>query len=198
MTTKPFSQACENNKQPILEQLRNLFTDKLTVLEIGSGTGQHACYFAEKLPHILWQPSDKPENLPGIQQWLKASGLLNILPPIRLDVTDEYWPVERIEGLFTANTLHIMAWPEIEFFFGRLKSLLVKNALCCIYGPFNYGGSYTSESNAKFDQWLHERNPLSAIRDVEAVICLANAADMELLNDIAMPSNNRLLVLRKI
>ncbi len=197
MTTKPFSQACENNKHPILEQLRKLFTDKRTILEIGSGTGQHACFFAEQLPQILWQPSDRPENLPGIQLWLNEAGLTNILPPIRLDVTDEFWPVELIEGLFTANTLHIMAWSEIETLFGRLKPLLVHNALCCIYGPFNYGGTYTSDSNAKFDQWLHERNPLSGIRDMEAVLSLAHIADMELFDDFTMPSNNRLLVLRK-
>lgn len=197
MTHKPFSQACENNKQPILEVIRNILTEPATVLEIGSGTGQHACYFAGQLPHITWQPSDRPENLPGIRQWLDEAQLSNILQPIELDVTAIHWPISGINALFTANTLHIMAWQEIESFFNQLKTLLIQQAYCCIYGPFNYAGNYTSESNANFDQWLRARNPLSGVRDFEAVIRLANAANLELVSDFAMPANNRLLILRK-
>ena len=197
MSAKPFSQACENNKQPILERIAPLYPAQQTVLEIGSGTGQHACYFAQQLPELLWQPSDRAEQLPGMQLWLDAAQLPNILPPLVLDVAQTPWPVRGIAGLFTANTLHIMAWTEIVVLFQQLQHCLLSGGYCCIYGPFNYGGSYTSPSNAHFDQWLQQRNPLSAIRDVEKISDLAQQADMTLVQDYAMPANNRLLVWQK-
>lgn len=197
MINKPFSQACENNKDPILQVLDRVFSNTRMVIEIGSGTGQHACYFARNLPHIIWQPTDKQENLSGIRQWTANAQLQNLRNPFPLDVTDHPWTVTEMDAVFTANTLHIMAWSEIEVLFGRLQEYLGENALLCIYGPFNYEGSYTSESNAQFDLWLKQRNPLSAIRDFEAIVTLANKADIQLLEDIAMPANNRLLVWQK-
>ena len=167
------------------------------VCEIGSGTGQHACHFAQNLPQIIWQPTDKQENLIGIVQWVVEAQLQNLRNPVSLDVTDHSWSVTTMDAVFTANTLHIMPWSEVEVLFCRLQEYLFKDSLLCIYGPFNYKGSYTSESNAQFDVWLKQRNSLSAIRDFEAVEALAHKAGIQLLEDIAMPANNRLLVWRK-
>jgi cyclopropane fatty-acyl-phospholipid synthase-like methyltransferase len=197
MINKPFSQACENNKDPILQVLDRVFSNTRMVIEIGSGTGQHGCYFAQKLPHIIWQPTDKQENLSGIRQWIADVQLQNLRNPVALDVTDYPWPVRTMNAIFTANTLHIMAWSEVEVLFRRLQEYLPKDSLLCIYGPFNYNDCYTSDSNAQFDLWLKQRNPLSAIRDFEAVETLASKANTQLLEDIAMPANNRLLVWQK-
>ncbi len=197
MKNKPFSQACENNKDPILKVLNRVFNTTRMVYEIGSGTGQHACHFAQNLPDIIWQPTDKQENLSEIIQWIAEEHLKNLKNPIPLDVTVDPWPVTELDAVFTANTLHIMSWSEVEVLFERLQEYLVKDGLLCIYGPFNYEGSYTSDSNTQFDLWLKQRNPLSAIRDFEAVELLASQADIQLLEDITMPANNRLLVWQK-
>ena len=197
MIEKPYSQACENNKDPILNVIREVFCKPVTVWEIGSGTGQHACHFAHHLPHVAWQPTDRSENLPGIDRWREEAQLPNLKPPLTLDVTDAIWPCTAIDAVFTANTLHIMSWQEIEIFFDRLSRYLNPDAHCCIYGPFNYHGAYTSDSNARFDAWLKSRNPLSGIRDFEAVTGLAAAHQIELWNDVAMPANNRLLMLKR-
>jgi len=199
MTHKPFSQACENNKDPILQTLKTVFTQPCTVWEIGSGTGQHGCYFAAKLPHISWQPTDRPENLAGIELWRQETQLPNLNPPLALDVNDELWPCHSnsIAALFTANTLHIMSLADVRLFFTRLGEYLSPNAIVCIYGPFNYQGTYTSDSNAQFDLWLKAQNPLSGIRDFEEVIGLAAEIGCQLHEDVTMPANNRLLVLQK-
>lgn len=195
--SKPFSQACENNKGPILAVLREVFTRPVTVWEIGSGTGQHACFFAEQLTHLTWQPTDRAENLAGIQLWLDEAKLPNLKPPVALNVNEKVWPCAMIDALFSANTLHIMSEAEIEILFRRLGDLLNPNAWVCIYGPFNYAGQFTSESNAHFEQWLKSQNPLSGIRDFEWICQLAQAIGLNLLADHAMPANNRLLVLQK-
>ncbi|MDP2177798.1 DUF938 domain-containing protein [Methylicorpusculum sp.] len=194
---KPFSQACENNKGPILHVLRQIFVKPVTVWEIGSGTGQHACYFAGHLPHVNWQPTDRAEYLPGIEQWITQSGLSNLKSPVMLDVNDAVWPCTSIEALFTANTLHIMSWQEVTVLFVRLKGLLAEDATVCIYGPFNYNGQYTSASNELFDHSLKARDLLSGIRDFEAVVAEAQNAGLNLVEDHAMPANNRLLVFQK-
>jgi len=196
MIHKPFSQACENNKDPILQVIRTVFCQPATVWEIGSGTGQHACYFAEHLTHLEWQPTDRGENIPGIGLWREEAKLANLRPPLTLDVTDALWPCSSIDALFTANTLHIMSWDEVRILFDRLAEYLNAKALICIYGPFNYNGAYTSDSNAYFDQWLKSQNTLSGIRNFEDVLSLSTACGFSLLNDIAMPANNRLLVLK--
>lgn len=196
MTDKPFSQACENNKDPILQAISTVFYQPTTVWEIGSGTGQHACYFAKHLPHVEWQPTDRSENIPGICLWQQESRTPNLKPALTLDVTDAVWPCKTIDALFTANTLHIMSWDEVRIFFDRLAEHLNRNALVCIYGPFNYNGVYTSDSNARFDQWLKTQNTLSGIRDFEDILFLAESRGLSIMSDIAMPANNRLLVLQ--
>lgn len=193
----PFSQACENNKAPILAVLEQVFASCRSVLEIGSGTGQHAVHFAPRLPQLRWQPSDVPENLPGIEQWREAEPAPNLLRPIALDVRAPHWGVTPVDGLFTANTLHIMPWSAVQAFFAGLPGVLVPGGVLAVYGPFNYGGAYTSASNARFDQWLKACAPHQGIRDFEAVAELAASAGLALREDNAMPANNRLLVWRR-
>lgn len=189
----PFSQACENNKQPLLGVLKKHFQNVEVVLEIGSGTGQHGAYFAEQLPYLQWQPCDQADYLAGINAWRDYVQLPNLLPPLTLKV-DQPWPVENATALFSANTLHIMAWHYVEVFFQQVEKILEPDGLACIYGPFNYNGQFTSESNASFQQWLQARDPVSGIRDFEAVNTLAQHAGLNLLQDYEMPANNRCLV----
>jgi hypothetical protein len=197
MLNKPFSQACENNKAPILEVIRDVFCQPVTVWEIGSGTGQHACYFASELPHLVWQPTDLAENHPGINAWRDEVRLPNLNQPFVLDVANALWPCKEMDAVFTANTLHIMSWLNVTILFDRLKMYLKPLAKVCIYGPFNYNGDFTSDSNANFDLQLKNRDPLSGIRDFEAVVGLAENAGLNLTNDNPMPANNRLLVFQK-
>jgi SAM-dependent methyltransferase len=194
---KPFSQACENNKQPILAVLRQAFATVDSVLEIGSGTGQHAAFFTAAMPWLSWQPSDRAENLPGIRAWCSDARLSNLREPIELDVAMPAWPVARAAAVFSANTVHIMDWPAVESLFAGVGALLPGGGVFCLYGPFNYDGRFTSDSNARFDGWLKERDPLSGVRDFEAIEQLAQRAEIALLADHTMPANNRLLVWRK-
>jgi len=190
---KPSAPSCERNREPILEVLRERFADRRDVLEIGSGTGQHAVHFAQALPALRWQCSDRAENLPGIRLWLDEARLPNTPPPIELDVGGA-WPTHRYDAVFSANTLHIMAWSEVEQWFDHLGRATIDDAIVAIYGPFNYGGRYTSDSNAEFDVWLQARGAHMRIRDAEAVDALAEVAGFDLVDDIAMPANNRLRV----
>lgn len=187
---KPNAPSCERNRDPILDVLRVHFADRRQVLEIGSGTGQHAVHFAAALPQLQWQCSDRVENLPGITLWLDEAALPNTPPPMVLDVGGA-WPAQRYDAVFSANTLHIMGWDEVEQLFDHLAEVTSEGAKLVIYGPFNDGGRYSSESNAAFDQWLQSRGAHMRIRDAEAVDALADAAGFSLVDDIAMPANNR-------
>ncbi len=193
---KPNAPSCEKNREPILDVLRQHFADRRHVLEIGSGTGQHAIFFAEQLPHLTWQTSDRADNLPGITAWLDEAALPNTPPPLRFDV-QEPCPAGRYDAFFSANTLHIMPWAAVESLFASLAGMMARDAKLIIYGPFNYGGQFTSDSNARFDRWLKEKGPHQGIRNFERVHALAQGAGLALLEDRAMPSNNRCLVWRK-
>lgn len=193
---KPFSQACENNKDPILKRLRDVFDRPGTVLEIGTGTGQHAVYFAHRLPHIIWQPSDHPDNAGLCRARLEEAALANVRPVVALDVNDEDWPVPVIDGAFSANTAHIMAWSEVVAMFRGVGRRLSTDQAFCLYGPFNYHGRYTSASNQRFDQHLKSRGAHMGIRDISDLNELAETAGLVLADDCEMPANNRLLVWR--
>ena len=193
---KPFSEPCERNKEPILAILRELFATPAHILEIGSGTGQHAVHFGSALPHVVWQTSDLPSNHPGIRAWLDEAALPNVLAPIALDVNGN-WPERIYDGIFTANTLHIVSWDLAQKLVAGAGRLLNKGGRLVIYGPFNYGGAFTSDSNARFDEWLKNRDPVSGIRDFEAVVKCAEINGLRLDADHAMPANNRLLVFEK-
>lgn len=195
-SSKPFAPACERNQGPILEVLRQYFSDRRRVLEIGSGTGQHAVFFAPALPQATWQTSDVAENLPGIRMWLEEAALSNLPAPLTLDVTGQ-WPDTPFDAIFSANSLHIMPWSAVEKFFAGVARVLEPGGMLAVYGPFNYHGSYTSDSNREFDGWLKQRSALSGIRDFEAVDRLANEIGCELVKDHTMPANNRLLIWRR-
>ena len=188
---KPYAEACERNRAPILAVLKRVFADAKTVLEIGSGTGQHAAYFAPELPHLRWQASDVAEYLEGIRAWVG-----NGVPPIELDV-DKPWPSIDADAVFSANTVHIMSWPQVERMFEGVARVLPHGGILALYGPFHYGGRPTSESNARFDAMLRARDPSSGIRDFEHIQTLAGRYGLAFLEDNAMPANNRLLVFRK-
>jgi cyclopropane fatty-acyl-phospholipid synthase-like methyltransferase len=196
MTDKPFSESCVQNREPILAVLREAFADRRHVLEIGSGTGQHAVYFAPELPHLVWQTADVPQHHAGIRAWLDDAALPNVRPPLALDANDTAWHDGHYDAVFSANTLHIMSWAEVERCFAGIGAVLESGGTLIIYGPFNYNGAYTSASNARFDAWLKARDPASGVRDFEAVDALARAQGLVLQQDIAMPANNRTLVWR--
>ncbi len=193
---KPYAPACDRNRQPILGVLRRWLADRRSVLEIGSGTGQHAVAFAAELPHLEWQTSDISQNLPGIRMWLGEARLPNLLPPLELDVTGR-WPTGPYDAAFSANTLHIMSWDDVRKLFAGLAGALAPDATLAIYGPFNYAGRFTSDSNAQFDRSLKERSASMGIRDFEEVDALARSAGFRLAEDCAMPANNRTLVWRR-
>jgi len=197
MSCKPFSQACENNKEPILQIIRQVYANTNFVLEIGCGTGQHACYFATHLPHLIWQPTDKQENIQSMNVLQQTNLHANLKSALALDITDKCWPYENIDAIFTANTLHIMSNKEVHQGFVQLGVHLKLKGLICIYGPFNYNGTYTSDSNARFDNWLKGQNPLSCIKNIEDIISFATDQSLSLINDFELPANNRLLVFQK-
>lgn len=195
---KPFAESCAENRRPILTVLRQLLGERKRLLEIGSGTGQHAVYFAPAFSGLQWQTSDRPENHPGIQLWLEEEGNESILPPLALDVL-EPWPLEAdsVDAVFSANTAHIMGWEAVEAMFAGVGRVLQPQGLFLLYGPFNYRGRYSTEGNARFDQWLRSRDPQSGIRDAEALAGLAEANGLSPFRDFAMPANNRMLVWRR-
>jgi len=194
---KPFSQACENNQQPILEVLQRHLADVDHVLEIGSGTGQHAAFFAPHLAHLTWQTSDLAEHHHGIRLWVEDASVDNLMMPLELDVTARPWPIDTTGAVFSANTAHIMSWLVVREFVTGAAGILKEDGVFCLYGPFNYAGRYTSDSNERFDRSLKLRGCGSGIRDFEAVDEIAGAAGLCLVEDNAMPANNRLLVWRK-
>lgn len=192
MTDKPFSSACERNREPILAVLRTFFADRQRVIEIGSGTGQHAVHFAHALPQLEWQTTDRAENISGIRAWLDEAALPNTPPPLELDVAASAWPATMFDAVFSANTLHILAWREVEALFAALPCVTSATAKLAIYGPFNVDGAFSSASNAAFDGSLRLRALHMGIRDSAAVDALALDAGFVLVNDVAMPANNRL------
>lgn len=196
MNQKRYSPACERNSEPIAAQLRQLFSESKTVLEIGSGTGQHAVYFATRLPHLIWHTSDRPDSHSSIHAWIDEAKLPNLVAPLSLDVNGD-WPKDHFDAAFSANTCHIMAWEEVQKMFEGLSRCLVDNAFVVLYGPFNYGGHYTSESNQAFDLSLRNQSSHMGLRDQEAIVALARTFGFVITSDRAMPANNRLLVFQK-
>ena len=196
---KPLADSCLENTAPIRTVLRQLLPGRRSLLEIGSGTGQHAAVLAGEFPRLTWQTSEREEYHAGIHAWL-AEGPGNALPPLSLDVAVQPWPVEEavFDTVFSANTAHIMSWTEVEAMFAGVARVLLAEGLFLLYGPFNYRGRYTTEGNARFDQWLKMRDPASGIRDREALNRLADECGMRPYRDFAMPANNRMLVWRRV
>ena len=193
---KPYSIACEKNRAVIVVELERLLVETRSVLEIGSGTGQHAVYFARHLQHLTWQASDVIDNHRGIKLWVDEAGLDNLRTPIVFDVTQQAPLADKYDAIFMANTLHIMPWDSVVECISKAAQYLNPNGLLIVYGPFNYNGQFTSDSNANFDQWLKKADPARGIRDAEKVNAEAEKHRFSVEEDIAMPANNRLLVWR--
>jgi cyclopropane fatty-acyl-phospholipid synthase-like methyltransferase len=191
------SPACERNKDVIAEQLQSAFAQCKQVLEIGSGSGQHVLHFAQQMPDIIWQPMDFGEYFSGLQYNLQNRPD-NILAPFELSLSNTPWlPNTAFDGLFSANTLHIMSWEHVIGFFECAGKQINSGGVLCIYGPFKYQGEFTSQSNAGFEQWLKQRDPLSGVRDFEAVCDLALQNGLDFVSDQPMPANNQFLIFHK-
>lgn len=193
----PISEACERNKEPILGVLRDTLARSVQVLEIGSGTGQHAVHFARHLSHLTWHATEQLTYLPDLAARIEKEGTQNLRAPTVLDVRQTIWPLRAADAVFTANTLHIMSWPEVQALFRGVGNILSPGGALCIYGPFRYEGRYTSDSNRKFDAMLQERDPLSGLRDVQALVELAAPLGLAFASDHDLPAFNRLLVFLK-
>ena len=189
----PFAEACERNREPILAALLPRMPGSGIVLEIGSGTGQHVVFFAPRFPAVSFQPSDRLEHLPGVNARIRAEGGPNILPAIELDVRG-VWPDRKFAAVYSANTAHIMGWPEVCDMVSGIGRRLEPGGTFFLYGPFNEGGRATAESNSEFDRHLQARDPAMGLRDVEELDALARQHRMRLNERIAMPANNQLLV----
>mgnify|MGYP000447791870 FL=1 len=195
--TKPFSQACENNRGPISQVLERILVDCQSVFEIGSGTGQHAVWFSRAMPHLQWQTSDRKENHQGIKQWISDSSLENIHHPLELDVGVGPWPEGLFDAIFTANTAHIMALSEVELMFSGVSKLLISGGLFCLYGPMQYSGVIAAESNRAFDARLRAVKSTQGIREFNDLNKLAATFGMELIEDNDLPANNQLIIWQK-
>jgi SAM-dependent methyltransferase len=197
MQSLPFSSAAERNRRPILDQLQLFLPRQATVLEIGSGTGQHAVFFSRNLPAVFWQPSDRQENLSGLEVCFSAANNERILPLLQLDVMYDPWPQRSFDAAYSANTAHIMSWDAVVAMFAGLTEHLADGARFCLYGPFNINNRFTSQSNRQFDLQLRTSNPEMGIRDLDAMESLANRYEMLLEQKLTMPANNFLLVFKK-
>jgi len=194
---KPFSQACENNKQPILEVISQYFDNSKLILEIGTGTAQHAMYFAEQLKHLYWQTSDQEAYLGGINLNLNGYPYYNLGRPLMLDVMDDNWSFDKCDGIFSANTSHIMNQVMVEKMFAGVGNILMPKHYFCLYGPFNFDGQYTADSNQSFDKMLRTRDPESGLRNFEDLQKIANLQQLKFINRHDLPANNNILVWQK-
>ncbi len=194
---KPYAESCDQNGQSILEVLKPRLPKQGKLLEIGSGTGQHAVMFAPYFPLLSWQTSDVIDNHSGIQMWLDETGRSNLIPPIALDVMTDPWPTCRYNAIYSANTSHIMSMAAVEAMFRLVSQTLISEACFFLYGPFMDNGRHTSESNARFDLWLKTGDPQRGVRDVTCLKQISKPLLLDLVDDIAMPENNRILIWQK-
>jgi SAM-dependent methyltransferase len=192
-----YSPAAEKNKAPILEALRARLAPAERVLEVGSGSGQHALHFTEAFPELRWQPTEHPEVMSALEANLGAAGREAILPPLALDLAAGPWPAGPFDAVYAANVMHIVSVPLGDALIRGAASVLGAGGQLLLYGPYRFGGAFTTESNAEFDQWLKARDPASGVRDFEAVAAVAEASGLVLEDNRAMPSNNQLLCFRR-
>ena len=194
---KPDAPATRRNRDAILTVLKTEFVDATSVLEIGSGTGQHAVYFGGAMPNLEWQTSDRSENHAGIRLWLADKKLSNVKPPMTLDVTTMNRVSASYDAIFSANTAHIMSFSAVKKMFRLIGETLQVHGVFCLYGPFNMGGKFTSKSNEEFNQMLKRQNPEMGIRDLETLNELALENGLIVGNRYAMPANNMIVIWRQ-
>lgn len=195
---KRFSEACERNKDPILAVLKEIFPKQGLVLEIASGTGQHAIHFASNLPDITWQPSDMdPELRSSVHAWRAEFNLENLNAPVHLDVTSENWPVENADVMMCANMIHIAPWEACIGLLEGAGRILHEDGILCMYGPYKVGGKHTAPSNESFDQSLRARDASWGIRNLDDVAFEARRRGLHLIKTVKMPSNNFCVIYRK-
>ena len=192
-----FSQAADNNKIPILEVLTSWLSDDQLVLEVGSGTGQHAIHMAAALKGIRWQPTDCFEVLPNLIKNISTYGTSNVLTPTNLDLSLNQWPAEKVDCVYSANVIHIVSEALVEKLIRGAARTLSEEGLLALYGPFKYRGTFTTPSNADFDSWLKARNPESGVRDFEWILELAKDSGLSFSEDRSMPANNQFLAFRR-
>lgn len=191
----PFSEACERNKEPIFKALRRYMPDRGHLLEIGSGTGQHAVFIAPNFPRVSWQTTEQAEFIAGLNARISSEGAVNVLPPLVLDVKGP-WPDHRYDAVFSSNTAHIMGWEEVKRMFSGVGERLRPGGVFCLYGPFNVDGCFTSRSNEEFDRQLRDQNPAMGLRDVESLDSLGSSHHLVLEEQLSLPANNRILIFR--
>ena len=196
MHGKPFAESAEQNKGPILGVLRAWFTEPGSVLEVGSGTGQHAVHFAAAMPHLVWQPTEVAGRIEGIEAWRRDAGLANLRPARVLEAAG-VWPAERYDYAFTANTAHIMHWPEVLASLAGVARALHRGGLFAMYGPFARGGRHTALSNLEFDRSLRRMDPGMGVRDIDDLLREALPLGLQLLETVAMPADNFTLIWRR-
>ena len=192
----PHSDACERNKGPILDALMDVLPQAGSILEIGSCTGQHVAFFAPAFPGLTWQPSDRLEYLSGLNARVLQANTPAILRPIELDVLGS-WPDQLFDGIYSANTAHIMSWPAVTAMFACVGQVLLPGGVFCLYGPFRTKQGHTATSNEDFDRSLRARDPAMGIRDLEALEKLAQSAQLRLREIRPMPANNLMLVFQR-
>lgn len=198
MPDKPYAEAAARNSPAILEVLRREFCDRSRVLEIGSGTGQHAAHVARELRGLCWQTSDLDDNHAGILAWIADAGLDNVIAPLSLDVRTAELDAGTYDGVFSANTAHIMSREAVSRMFALVGKVLQPGGRFCLYGPFSVNGRFNSSSNAAFDAGLRARDPLMGIRDLCDLDRLATGHGLQRERLYAMPSNNHIAVWAKI
>lgn len=194
---KPFSMYAQRNGAPILEALQTEFAKSKTVLEIGSGTGQHAVQFAAAMPHLLWHSSDKDANFDKVSARIIDSGISNLLPPISIDVRTAELPTASYDAVFSANTAHIMSVESVAMMFALAGDVLQSHGVFCLYGPFRQNGCFNTSSNAAFDASLRSRDPEMGVRDLEMLDELGARNELQRTRLYAMPANNHLAVWRR-
>ena len=192
-----YSQAAENNKAPIADIMCRHLPSNAFVLEIGSGAGQHALHMTHAFPGIAWLPSEREAVVPILRANLALYESNNIHPPLVLDLADFTWSGDPVDAIYAANVMHIVSESLGERLLQLAAEALKPSGLLMLYGPYKYNGKFTTESNARFDQWLKDRDPASGIRDFEALMTTAKCTGLILTQDYAMPANNQMLIFER-
>jgi len=186
------------NRDPILDVLKRVLPSRGVVLEIASGSGEHAAYFAQELPSLIWQPTDPdPEALSSVAAHRTDAGAGNLLAPLQLDVTSARWPVERADAVMCCNMIHIAPWEACEGVIAGAARTLPAGGILYLYGPYKIAGRHTAPNNEAFDADLRARNPAWGIRDLDDVVALARRHNFALVETVQMPANNLSVIFRR-